>query len=119
MSWVALQKAIRKKKHIVAWNQKAVGMENAMPASEAPMRACIVNTHQRLVFKRSMKGLQRGLMTQGKASQPVKRPTSASVKPICIYITTESPVTIMLGSPSAKYRVGIHAHGLRLFLLLI
>ena len=39
---------MRKKKHIVAWNQKAVGSEKAIPARAAPMSACIVNTHQRL-----------------------------------------------------------------------
>ena len=81
------------------------------------MSACIVSTHQRLVFKRSMKGLHKGLMTQGRASHPVKRPTSASVSPICMYMTTERAVTMTLGSPSAKYRVGIQAHGFLLFLV--
>ena len=71
MSCVALQKAMRKKKHIVAWNQNAVGMEKAMPARAAPMSACMVSTHQRLVFSKSMNGLHRGLMTHGRASQPV------------------------------------------------
>ena len=71
MSCVALQKAMRKKKHIVAWNQNAVGMEKAMPARAAPMSACMVSTHQRLVFSRSMNGLHRGLITQGRASHPV------------------------------------------------
>jgi len=33
-----------------------------------------------------------------------------------MYITTERPVTMMLGSPSAKYKVGIQAQGLLLFL---
>ena len=60
-----------KKKHIVAWNQKAVGSEKAMPARAAPMRACMVSTHQRLVFSKSMNGLHKGLMTQGRASHPV------------------------------------------------
>ena len=73
-----------------------------MPASEAPINACMVSTHQRLVFSKSINGLHSGLITQGRASHPVYNPTSASESPICIYITTESPVTMMLGNPSAK-----------------
>ena len=77
-------------------------MENAIPASEAPINACMASTHQRLVFNKSINGLQRGLITQGSASHPVNNPTSASERPICIYITTDKPVTMILGKPSAK-----------------
>ena len=47
------------------------GMVKAMPASPAPIKSCMVIIHQRFVLIRSMKGLHRGLITQGRLSQPV------------------------------------------------
>ena len=49
MSWVALEKAIRKKKAIVPWNQKGVFNVKATPASDEPSSSCMASTHQRLV----------------------------------------------------------------------
>ena len=71
MSCVALANAITKKKNIVLWNQNAVGMVNAMPASAAPMSSCIAVTHHRFVFSRSTNGLHSGFTTHGRASHPV------------------------------------------------
>ena len=71
MSCVALANAIAKRKNIVPWNQNDVGSVKAMPASALPMSSCIVSTHQRFVFSRSMNGLHSGFTTQGRASQPV------------------------------------------------
>ena len=49
MSWVALLKAIRKKKAMVPWNQNGVLSVKATPASDEPSSNCMVSTHQRLV----------------------------------------------------------------------
>ena len=102
MSWVALEKAIRKKKNIVPWNQKLAFSVKATPANDEPSNNCIASTHQRLVLYKSTNGLHRGLMTQGKPSQLVYSPISVSVMPSCIYITTATVMTTTLGSPSAK-----------------
>ena len=59
----------------------------------------------------SMNGLHSGFTTQGRASQPVYSPSSASESPICMYITAASPVTRTFGRPSAKYSVGTHDQG--------
>ena len=50
MSWVALVKAITKKKNIVPWNQKLALSMKAMPANDEANRICMASTHQRFVL---------------------------------------------------------------------
>lgn len=66
MSWVAELKATSQKTASVALKKKGTGMKNATPASPAPISNCMVTIHHLLVFSRSTKGLQKGLMTQGR-----------------------------------------------------
>ena len=66
MSCVAELKATSQKMASVIWKKCGAGMVNAMPARPAPTSICMVTTHHRLVFNRSMKGLQKGLMTHGR-----------------------------------------------------
>ena len=71
MSCVAELNASNQKTAKVSWKKCSVGMVKAMPASPAPIKSCMVIIHQRFVLIRSMKGLHRGLITQGRLSQPV------------------------------------------------
>ena len=50
----------------VIWKKWGAGRVNAIPASPAPTSICMAMTHHRLVFNRSTKGLQKGLMTHGR-----------------------------------------------------
>ena len=47
------------------------GMVNATPPRAAPMSSCMDMIHQRLLLTISTKGLQNGLITQGRYSQEV------------------------------------------------
>ena len=111
MSWVALEKPIRKRKNMKNWNQDVVRIVKATPAKAAPSSICIRMTQKRFVLKMSMKGLHRGLMIQGSCSQLVYKAICVFVSPIWSRMTTETEVTITLGSPSAAYTVGIHHQG--------
>ena len=71
MSCVALEKAIRKKKNMVPWNQNPVLTVNATPAKAAPSSNCMDSTHHRLVLYKSTNGLHSGLITHGSPSQAV------------------------------------------------
>ena len=66
MSWVALVKATSQKAAKDSWKKSDVGRVKAMQAKARAMMNCMVTVHQRLVFIRSTKGLQKGLMTQGR-----------------------------------------------------
>ena len=71
MSWVAELKATSQNTANVVWKKWLVGMVKAMPASPAPSSNWVVIIHHRLVRSRSINGLHRGLMTQGRFSQLV------------------------------------------------
>ena len=66
MSWVADENATSQKKASVSLKKKGVGMENAMQANAMAMIHCMVVVHQRFVRIRSIKGLQKGLITHGR-----------------------------------------------------
>ena len=68
-------------------------MVKAIPASPAPTKICMVTTHQRLVFSKSIKGLQNGLITQGRYNQLVYRAMSVLEIPSFLYIITEMVIT--------------------------
>ena len=59
-------KAATQKKNSVHCSQWAVGMVKATPPKAAPSKSCVARIHHRLVFTRSMKGLQTGLRIQGR-----------------------------------------------------
>ena len=71
MSWVALAKAMSMKTAKEPCSQKSVGKVKATSAKATPMKNCIDTIHQRFVLRLSIMGLQIGLMTHGKPSQPV------------------------------------------------
>ena len=71
MSWVAEVKATSQKAAKVNWKKNEVGNEKAMHAKAIAMRNSMVTVHQRFVLTRSTNGLQKGLMTHGRYSQPV------------------------------------------------
>ena len=71
MSCVADVKPTSQKMASVSWKKNGVGMVKAMPASAKAMIHCMVSVHQRLVRIISTNGLQKGLITQGRYSQPV------------------------------------------------
>ena len=50
MSWVALEKPIRKRKNMMNWNQLEVPMVKATPAKAAPRSICIAITHHLFVL---------------------------------------------------------------------
>ena len=50
------------------------GRQNAITASTATIVNCVSSIHQRLLRKMSMKGLQRGLMSQGRLMRVVSGP---------------------------------------------
>ena len=66
MSWVADVKATSQNAANDSWKKKDVGSENAIQAKPMAMINCMEIVHQRLVFIKSTKGLQKGLMTHGK-----------------------------------------------------
>ena len=71
MSWVAEKNAISQNAASVPAKKALVGSRNATDAMQMPISSCIVMVHQRFVRIRSTNGLQKGLITHGRYSQPV------------------------------------------------
>ena len=68
-------------------------MVKAMPANPAPTNSCMVTTHQRFVLNKSIKGLQKGLITHGKYNQLVYKAISVLDIPKRLYMITEIVMT--------------------------
>ena len=66
MSCVADVKATNQKAASDNWKKSDVGSVKAMHAKAIAMMNCMATVHQRLVFTKSTKGLQKGLITQGR-----------------------------------------------------
>ena len=86
-------------------------------ANAADIIICIAVTHQRFVLMMSTNGLQRGLMTHGRYRRLVYIAISPLDMPILLNMITDILFTMKYGIPSAKYRVGIHFHGLFVFFI--
>lgn len=110
MSWVAELKATSQNKASVLWKKWSAGMQNAIPASPAPMSSCMEVIHHRFVRSKSTNGLHNGLITQGRFSQLVYKAISVFDMPIRLYITNEITMTATYGMPCAKYKLGIQLH---------
>ena len=66
MSWVALLKATNQKKANVSCTAYGASMVKATPAKPTPAKNCMTTIHQRFFLNKSTRGLQMGLMTQGR-----------------------------------------------------
>ena len=71
MSCVAELKASSHRQASEYCQKLLVGRVSATPARPAPMSNCMAMIHRRLVLRMSTRGLQNGLMTQGRYSQLV------------------------------------------------
>ena len=125
MSWVAEANAVIQKRMRVKENSEGAlpaaicsgespGRENATRKNTALIRICITTVHQRLVLTRSTKGLQKGLITQGRYRSEVYHAMLPLSIPIFLNMMTDMVLTIKYGRPSAKYSVGTHIHGFTL-----
>ena len=94
----------------------AAGSVKARSATAVAMASCIDTIHQRLLFRISTKGLQRGLISQGRPIRLVRSARRLFSIPRSLRITTDMVFTIKYGRPSAKYRVGTQSQGLRCFI---
>ena len=92
------------------------GSEKASAAKRPHRSNCMAVTHQRLVLRMSTKGLQKGLMSQGRYSRLVYRAISAFPIPIRLNRITEMLLITKYGIPSAKYREGTQSQGERGFI---
>ena len=81
------------------------------------MIICMAIIHHLLVLIMSTNGLQRGLMTHGRYRRLVYIAISPLDMPMLLNMITDILFTMKYGIPSAKYRVGIHFHGLFVFFI--
>ena len=107
MSWVADTKAVREKTRRVHRNRPTsapipFGSESASAKKSRTMAPCMDNTHQRLVFTRSTKGPQKGLISQGRYSRLVHAAMDALPMPRRLSRITEMLFTTKYGTPSVK-----------------
>ena len=117
MSWDAEAKPVMTNRISVQVNGEETGRVIAKRATAAAIRSCIVTIHQRLLRKMSTKGLQSGLMSQGRPMRLVRRASRLLSIPKSLRMTTEIVLTMKYGRPSAKYRVGTHSQGERAFIV--
>ena len=66
MSWVAEKKAISQNATSVEAKKKDTGSRKPTAAIVVAISSCMAIVQKRLVRKRSMKGLQKGFITQGR-----------------------------------------------------
>ena len=83
------------------------------------MIICMAIIHHLLVLIMSTNGLQRGLMTHGRYRRLVYIAISPLDMPMLLNMITDMLFTMKYGIPSAKYRVGIHFHGLFVFFIVL
>ena len=88
MSWVAEKKAISQKNTSVDAKKKLVGNRKPTAAIAAAISHCIAITQWRFVLNRSTNGLQKGFITHGRYSHPVKKAISEMLTPMLTYIST-------------------------------
>ena len=76
------------------------------------MNNCMLKNQFRLVPCKSIKGLHKGFITQGKYNKLVYKPMSSLLIPRFLYIKTETEMMITYGKPEAKFNKGIQNQGL-------
>ena len=84
---------------------------SATAATDKAIINCIEIVHQRLLFTVSTSGLHKGLKSHGSAIKLVSTANFPLLTPRSFSITREIVFTMKYGSPSVKYKVGIHDQG--------
>ena len=91
-----------------------------MPGLKAiEINNCMLKNQFRLVPCKSINGLHKGFMTQGKYNKLVYNPMSSLLTPRFLYIKTETEMMMTYGKPEAKFNKGIQYQGLLSVFILV